>query len=216
VSQQIYPVLAPSAPAADAWCDPAPGRPLPFWRNAFDDVVAHIPPEQRPRSWWRWALIVLKVLLTSAGFRAVLSYRLAHTSRFRLGLPGRCLAALVHWWSRHWYGCTLSPKARLHGGLILPHSHGIVIGPGVVVGPRAWIFQHVTLGGAPGKVGMPFVGADARLYAGAVLTGPIRLGDNVMVGANAVVACDVPSRTMVRSAAVDLQPLPPRFVAAGI
>jgi serine O-acetyltransferase len=145
----------------------------------------------------------------------VLTYRLAHTTRARLSLPGRCLAAVLHWWGRHWYACTLSPEARLHGGLILPHPQGIVIGQGAVVGPRAWIFQNVTLGGAPGKAGLPLVGADARLYAGAVLTGPVRLGDNVMVGANAVVACDVPSRMVVRSAVADIQPLPARFFAEG-
>src|SRR5262249_49156729 len=161
----------------------------------------------------RWALIGLKVLLISPGFRAVLTYRLAHTARARLGLPGRCLAAALHWWGRHWYGCTLSPDARLHGALVLPHPQGIVVGPGTVVGPRTWIFQNVTFGGAPGKVGLPYVGADARIFAGAVLTGPIRLGDNVMVGANAVVARDVPSRMAVRPVTVDIQPLPSRFLA---
>jgi serine acetyltransferase len=205
----------PAVPAAEDWRDPAPTRPLPFWRSAFADVVAHVPPPQRPTSRWRWALIGLRVLLFSTGFRTVLTYRLAHTARARLGLPGRCLAAALYWWGRHWYGCTLSPEARLHGGLILPHAQGIVIGQAAVVGPRAWIFQNVTFGGAPGKVGLPVVGADARIYAGAVLTGPVRLGDNVMVGANAVVVCDVPSRMIVRPAAVDIQLLPARFLADG-
>ena len=55
-----------------------------------------------------------------------------------------------------------STPLRLHGGLILPHPQGIVVGPGVVLGPRAWIFQNVTIGGRTGKVGTARVGADAR------------------------------------------------------
>ncbi len=80
----------------------------------------------------------------------------------------------------------------------------------MVVGPRGWVFQNVTLGGAPGKVGMPRVGADARIYAGAVLTGPITLGDEVVVGANAAVHRDVPARTLVRCPSPEIRPLPAR------
>ena len=101
------------------------------------------------------------------------------------------------------------------GGLIFPHPQGIVIGGGTVVGPRAWIYQNATIGGAPGKPGLPHVGADARIYAGAVLTGPILVGDNVLIGANAVVHRDVPSRTAVRSAAVESGPLPGFAVSEG-
>jgi acetyltransferase-like isoleucine patch superfamily enzyme len=44
-----------------------------------------------------------------------------------------------------------------------------------------------------------------------VLTGPVRLGDNVVVGANAVVARDVPDRTLVRPALVEFAPLPDQY-----
>jgi serine O-acetyltransferase len=97
--------------------------------------------------------------------------------------------------------------ARLGGGLILPHPLGIVIGPGVEVGPRAWIFQHATLGGSPGRDGMPRVGPDARIWPGAVLAGPIEVGANVVIGANAVVTVDVPDRTLVRVPPPSFSPL---------
>ncbi len=83
------------------------------------------------------------------------------------------------------------------------------------MGPRAWIFHNVTLGGAPDKVGMPYAGSDSRLFAGAVVVGPIRLGDGVFVGANTVVASDVPAGTMVRPAAAVFSPLPNRVVRTG-
>jgi serine acetyltransferase len=175
-------------------------------------VLAHIAPADRQRTRWSWALLAAGVVLRSSGFHVTLLYRLSHTLHHRAGAVGRVLAGLLFWCGRHGYGCAISPSARLHGGLILPHPQGIVVGPGTVVGPRAWIFQNATLGGAPGKVGMPRVGADARIYTGAVLSGPITVGDNVLVGANAVVHCDVPDRTLVRCPPAELSALPAQFL----
>jgi serine O-acetyltransferase len=192
------------------WTDPAPHRPVPFWESVRQDVIAHVSPAQRGQSWWWRAGTTALVALGSSGFRVTLVYRLAHTLRHRTGPLGRVLAAPLYWWNRHFYGCSIAPIARLYGGLILPHPQGIVVGHEVVIGPRCWIFQNASLGGAPGKVGMPRVGADARIYAGAVLSGPIAVGDNVTIGANAVVSRDVPDRTMVRCPMAEFSPEPDR------
>jgi serine O-acetyltransferase len=197
-----------------AWSDLQPDQPLSFWATLRLDALAHLaapPPGAADGSWWSTAMI--RAAVRSSGFHLVAMYRLAHSLYYRGGLFGRFLASVLSWWNRHAYGCLVAPSSRLHGGLIVPHPQGIVIGPGVALGPRAWVFQNVTIGGAPGKVGAPRVGADARIYSGAVLTGPIHIGDNVMVGANAVVYRDVPDRTLVRAAAAEFQPLPARFVA---
>jgi serine O-acetyltransferase len=207
--------IEPPPPLAPDWVDPDPARPVPFWSSLRADVIAHIPIPMRNRSRVGWAGMTAWVALGSAGFHAVLLYRVAHAMRFHLGPVGRVAAACIFWAIRHAYGCSIAPTARLHGGLILPHPQGIVIGAGAVVGPRAWIYQNVTLGGTPGKEGLPKVGADARLYAGAVLAGPIVVGDNVVVGANAVVVDDVPARHLVRCAAAEVVPLPPKFLAGG-
>ena len=196
------------------WED-GPGRPLPFWSSLRRDLIAHVPPEGRGMSRWGWARTAILVGLGSSGFHVVGLYRLAHALRQRAGGPGKAMAGLIFWTIRHAYGCTIAPSARLHAPLILPHPQGIVIGAGVVVGPRAWIYQNVTLGGAPGKSGLPRVGADARIYAGAVLAGPIVVGDNVLIAANAVVHRDVPPRTAVRPAMVEYGPLPAHGVARG-
>jgi serine O-acetyltransferase len=203
----------PSAAQVTEWSDPASGASLPFWQSVASDVQAHVSPAERPTSRRGWAWVALVVVARSSGFHAVLLYRLAHTARGRLGWVGRLLAGLSYWISRHGYGCSLASTARLHGGLILPHPQGIVVGPGVVLGPRAWLFQNVTLGGAPECAGMPHIGADARIYAGAVVTGPVTIGDNVMIGANAVVADNIPSRSLVRPPPALCQPLPPRYLA---
>ena len=196
------------ADTSHAWKETGGDRSLPFRSSLSADLLAHIPLERRPAGWKRSALAVLR----SPGFRLTFLYRVSHLARHRLGLPGRVLAGLLFWWMRHAYGCSIASTARLHGGLILPHPQGIVIGPGIVVGPRAWIYQNVTLGGSPGRAGNPVVGADARIYAGAVIAGPVRVGDNVVVGANAVVANDVPSRKLVRSPQAEVVDLPGRFI----
>ena len=198
-----------------AWVDPGPDRPVPFWRAVRQDLVAHVPPERRDRSRRSWALLAAAIAVRSSGFHVTSLYRVAHALHHRTGRPGRVLAGLVFWGVRHFYGCAIASTARLHGGLILPHPQGIVVGADVVVGPRSWIFQNVTLGGMPGRVGMPRVGADARIFAGAVLAGPIVVGDSVMVGANAVVHRDEPGRTTIRCPPTKLSPLPERFLGDG-
>ena len=76
------------------------------------------------------------------------------------------------------------------------------------------IFQNVTIGGAPGKVGAHPGGLGQPNLPRPVLTGPITVGDNVMVGTNAVVHRDVPDRSLMRAAPVELSPLPDSFRAS--
>lgn len=181
------------------WSDLINDRPIPIAKALSDDIRAHTSPQDQGGSFARRTTRCFKVMLTSSGFHATVNYRLSHTLRGHFGLTGRVLAMAFFWWGRHFYGCSIAPTARLHGGLIMPHPQGIVIGAGAVVGPRAWIFQNVTIGGAPEKSGLPIVGSDARIYAGAVLTGPIVVGDHVVIGANAVVHRDVPARSIARA-----------------
>ena len=193
------------------WTDSATDRPIPLFAALRNDLIAHIPAERRGGPWLARLVRGLSVVVTSSGFRLTWNYRLSHMARGRWGVPGRVVSAFLYWWGRRFYGCSIAPTARIHGGLILPHPQGIVIGAGAVVGPWTWIFQNVTIGGAPGRAGLPRVGSDARIYAGAVLSGPITVGDNVMIGANATVYRDLPSRTVARAATIEVSPLPDRF-----
>jgi serine O-acetyltransferase len=185
--------------------------PLPLLASLQADIEAHTPPESRAGSRAARARRTLAIVGGSSGFHLTLLHRVGHTFRARFGLPGRLLASLVSWLIRHAYGCSIASTARLGGGLILPHPLGIVIGPGVEVGPRAWIFQNATLGGSPGREGMPRVGPDARIYAGAVLAGTLEIGANVVIGANAVVTVDVPDHTLVRSSSPAFSPIGEHF-----
>jgi serine O-acetyltransferase len=165
-------------------------KPIPLWPALRADLL-----EYAGRG-GVWSLA--RTVVFASSFHAALLYRVAHTARARFGLMGRVLAGFLVWFSSRWYGCTISHRARIEGGLVMVHPHGIVIGHEVVIGPRAWIFQNVTIGATSERAGMPAIGADAHIYSGAVVVGPIRIGDDVHIGANCVVWQDVPDHTRVR------------------
>jgi serine O-acetyltransferase len=98
------------------------------------------------------------------------------------------------------YGCYISEKASIANSVEFRHPNGIVIGDGVVVGERVVIYQQVTLGG--GRAGdqklnnYPVVGSDCVIYSGAKILGHVLVGDNSIIGANAVVISDAPKKSV--------------------
>jgi len=80
----------------------------------------------------------------------------------------------------------------IEGGLELPHPNGIVIHPDSQIGPNCRLFQQVTLGTGP-RPGLPVLGANVDIGAGAKILGGVHLGDFSVIGANAVVITDIPA-----------------------
>ena len=74
---------------------------------------------------------------------------------------------------------------------MIPHPNGIVIHANSVIGPNCIVFQQVTLG--LGHGGVPTLGGDVSIGAGAKLLGKIHVGDHAVVAAMAVVTTDVPA-----------------------
>ena len=74
------------------------------------------------------------------------------------------------------------------------HGIGCVIHKNAVFGNDCHVYQNVTVGAkwARGKDGVPQIGDRVQIGAGAVLLGPIRIGNDCIIGANAVVIQDVP------------------------
>ncbi len=93
------------------------------------------------------------------------------------------------------YGVIVSDRAEICDGVQLVHFPGIIIGRGVSIGARTRVYQHVTLGQS--HDGFPTIGEDVIVYAGAVVCGPITVGDGAVIGANAVVTRDVPPAAIV-------------------
>ncbi|HKC27620.1 MAG TPA: serine O-acetyltransferase [Jatrophihabitans sp.] len=144
-----------------------------------------------------WTRALAKALL-APNVRAVITFRLAHFFATKRLLP-------VAMWLRgravSKSGADIHPLATIGPGLFLPHSSGVVIGPDVVIGARARIYQGVTLG-EPVHVGggrwtAPRVGDDVVIGAHAVVLGAVTIGDGATIGANSVVTADVAPRTVV-------------------
>lgn len=93
------------------------------------------------------------------------------------------------------YSIIISKDCKIGKNLSLEHFLGIVIGKDVVLGDNCKIYQQVTLGQKNGRY--PVIGNNVTIYAGAKVIGGIKIGNNVQIGANAVVLCDVPDNSIV-------------------
>lgn len=122
--------------------------------------------------------------------RAVLLFRVSQVLWRRRG--GRGLALLLQNHILRSSGAELHPGAEVGPGLNLVHSNGVVIGARTTIGRDARIYQGVTVGDDGKRTGQPTIGSTAVLGAGCRVLGPVRLGDRVVVGANAVVLRDAP------------------------
>ena len=138
----------------------------------------------------------LEVILTYAGFHALLAYRVAH--RLKSGgvpfLP-RAISQLARWLT----GVEIHPSAKIGTGFFIDHGMGVVIGETEEIGDYVTLFQGVTMGGTGKERGKrhPTLGNHVVVGAGAKILGGITIGDNVKIGANSVVLKNVPPNSTV-------------------
>jgi serine O-acetyltransferase len=105
--------------------------------------------------------------------------------------------AIIIWRLIHLlFSCYIPYTVELGKGVNIAHGLGIVIHQKTKVGSNTLIYQNVTLGGRNGKGG-PIIGENCIIGAGACILGEINIGNNVKVGANAVVLKDVPDNCTV-------------------
>ncbi|MFD6447850.1 serine O-acetyltransferase EpsC, partial [Promicromonospora sp. NPDC060204] len=92
-------------------------------------------------------------------------------------------------------GVEIHPGARLGRRLFIDHGMGVVIGETTVVGDDVMLYHGVTLGGRSLNRGKrhPTLGDRVTVGAGAKVLGPVWVGDDAQIGANAVVVKDVPA-----------------------
>lgn len=107
------------------------------------------------------------------------------------------LRALARFWAnigRILTGIEIHPQARIGKNLFIDHGMGVVIGQTAVIGDDCTIFHGVTLGGkGDGEKRHATVGDRVMIGATAQLIGPVVIGNDVKIGAGAVVLKDVPS-----------------------
>ncbi|HWR84020.1 MAG TPA: serine O-acetyltransferase EpsC [Candidatus Deferrimicrobium sp.] len=131
--------------------------------------------------------------LLYSGFQAITCHRVNHFL-YKLGIPflPRLLSQIV----RFFTGLEIHPGAKIGKGFFVDHGAGLVIGETTEIGDNCVLFHNVTLGGTGKHQGKrhPTLGNNVLVGTGAILLGPIRVGDDVRIGANSfVVMRDIPS-----------------------
>jgi serine O-acetyltransferase len=142
------------------------------------------------------ATSALEVVLTYAGFHALVAYRIAHwLSTHGVPFVPRLISQLARWLT----GIEIHPAAKIGAGFFIDHGMGVVIGETAEIGDFVTLFQGVTLGGTGKERGKrhPTLGNHVVVGAGAKILGGIKIGDNVKIGANSVVLKNVPADSTV-------------------
>ena len=137
----------------------------------------------------------LEVSLIYSGLHAVWWHRIAHALWARgLRFLPRALSQLV----RFSTGIEIHPGAQIGRRLFIDHGMGVVIGETAEIGDDVMLYHGVTLGGRSLQKGKrhPTLGDRVTVGAGAKVLGPIIIGDDSAIGANAVVTHDVPAEAI--------------------
>ncbi len=160
------------------------------FKRLLQDLDAYI--ERDPAAQSR-----LTVALTYPGFHAVVWHRASHWLwRRRLFLTGRLLSQM----SRFLTGIEIHPGATIGDRLVIDHGMGVVVGETAIIGNDVTLYHDVTLGGiSPAEDSHsqkdtkrhPTLADGVIVGSGGQILGPITIGRNARVGANAVVVRDV-------------------------
>lgn len=96
------------------------------------------------------------------------------------------------------YNSDVSCKAKIGSGTVFGHGGiGAVVHQKSIIGKDCVIGQGVTIGGRSKHPDVPIIGDKVYIAAGARVLGPIKIGSNVVIAANAVVIKDVPDNCIV-------------------
>lgn len=139
---------------------------------------------------------IFYVIFLYQGFHILISHQLAH---FLYKIKLKFLARLTSQIGRFLTGIEIHPGAQIGHRLFIDHGMGIVIGETTEIGDDCTIYHGVTLGGT-GKDKVkrhPTLGSHVMVGCGSKILGPINIGDNVKIGANAVVLDDIPNNCTV-------------------
>ena len=145
----------------------------------------------------------LSLILTYPGVKAVFFHRIANffsTAKFHL------IARIISQFSRFLTGIEIHPNAKIGKNLFIDHGMGVVIGETSEIGDNVTIYHAVTLGGISPSIDSerqrhekrhPSIGNNVVIGSGAQILGPVKIGDNARVAANAVVVNDVKENATV-------------------
>ncbi|NKX56468.1 serine O-acetyltransferase EpsC [Arthrobacter mobilis] len=135
--------------------------------------------------------------LAYSGLHAIWVHRLTHRmwANPKLRLPARLLSQAA----RFLTGIEIHPGATIGRRFFIDHGMGVVIGETAEIGEDVMIYHGVTLGGRSlAKVKRhPTIGDRVVIGAGAKVLGPVVIGADSAIGANAVVVKDAPPESII-------------------
>ena len=145
----------------------------------------------------------LSVILTYPGVKAVFFHRIANffaTAKFDL------IARIISQFSRFLTGIEIHPRAKIGKNLFIDHGMGVVIGETSDIADNVTIYHMVTLGGISPSINSndqrevkrhPTLRDNVVVGSGAQILGPVIVGKNAKIGANAVVTKNVPENAVM-------------------
>ena len=145
----------------------------------------------------------LSIILTYPGAKAVFFHKIANffaIAKFHL------IARMISQFSRFLTGIEIHPKANIGKNLFIDHGMGVVIGETSEIGDNVTIYHMATLGGISPSVNSneqrnikrhPTLKDNVVVGSGAQILGPVTVGKNAKIGANAVVTKDVPENAVM-------------------
>ena len=145
----------------------------------------------------------ISVILTYPGAKAVFFHRVANffsVAKFDL------IARIISQLSRFLTGIEIHPKAKIGKNLFIDHGMGVVIGETSEIGDNVTIYHMVTLGGISPSINSddqrdtkrhPTLMDNVVVGSGAQILGPVVVGKNAKIGANAVVTKDVQENSVM-------------------
>ena len=145
----------------------------------------------------------LSLILTYPGVKAVFFHKISnffHLAKFHL------VARIISQLSRFLTGIEIHPGAKIGKNLFIDHGMGVVIGETSEIGNNVTIYHMATLGGIAPSINSnnqrqvkrhPTLSDCVVVGSGAQILGPVMIGANAKVGANAVVTKDVPENAVM-------------------
>ena len=141
---------------------------------------------------------ILSIILTYPGVKAVFFHQISNFF-YKAGFD--LIARIISQFSRFLTGIEIHPKALIGKNLFIDHGMGVVIGETSEIGDDVTIYHAVTLGGISPSIKSdeqrnikrhPTLKDNVVVGSGAQILGPVIVGKNAKIGANAVVTKNVP------------------------
>jgi serine O-acetyltransferase len=146
----------------------------------------------------------LQMFLTKPGLYVSTQYRISRWVHFYCHVPllRPMLKLVCAIWQKIveiFIGVELPNRAEIGAGLFIPHANGIIVNTDVKIGRYCNLSHQVTIGvgGRGANQGTPSLGDRVFVGPGAKIFGPIEIGHDVAIGANAVVLKNTPNNAVV-------------------